>query len=162
MDEETDELLQRISDAAYWGPGGPGLGARADGPEFTHPDATLRLGMIMGEVLAAGKLPTPAPKDAIAPRKLAGADRIALLALSFPTLQKAPGVSPWNARAFEAWAVGPVPSSGAFHAARFVLHVWNSTARWSCGPFDLFKALQTWDEHHRAAFAEWALRPWQP
>lgn len=82
------------------------------------------------------------------------------LAQSFPSLKRAPGVAPFDPAKLEAWACGPVPSSGAAHAARFVLHVWNFRHSWKCGQFDLFAAINVWDEGHAKAFRAWAERPW--
>lgn len=84
------------------------------------------------------------------------------LARSFPTLGPALGVAPWSPEELEAWACGPIPGSGALHAARFVLTVWNSHAAWACGRFDALLALGAWDRQHRAAFLAWAAQPWWP
>jgi len=82
------------------------------------------------------------------------------LALSFPSLGRAWGVSPWNVDEFAEWAAGPAPSSGMRCTARFVLSVWNPYHEWACGPFDLTEALRCWDDDHRAAFIAWARAPW--
>ncbi len=87
---------------------------------------------------------------------------MAALARSFPTLLTAPGLSPWRPDELDRWACGPVPGSGALHAARFVLAVWNFHAEWDCGRFDAVRALGAWDADHRAAFVAWAARPWWP
>lgn len=84
------------------------------------------------------------------------------LARSFPTLTAAKGLEPWSPEELEAWACGPVPGSGALHAARFVLAVWNANASWECGGFEVVKALGAWDAAHRAAFLSWAAQPWWP
>lgn len=97
------------------------------------------------------------------PRRLAwnGArDDLTLLAESFPTLCRAPGVRPFDAEVLDTWASGPAPSSGAFHAARFVLAVFNNRAPWQCGRFDIVEAMWTWDAAHRQAFLGWARAPW--
>jgi hypothetical protein len=88
------------------------------------------------------------------------AEPIERLALSFPTLRGAGGVSPWNPRELDGWACGPVPGHGAKHAARFVLAVWNNDAEWQCGKFDVVEALPVWDDSHRAVFLAWCAQPW--
>ena len=89
-------------------------------------------------------------------------EHITLLARSFPTLaRQADGLAPWDADELDRWTCGPVPGSGALHAARFVLAVWRD-APWECGPFDVVSAMAAWDEHHRAAFLAWAAEPWWP
>jgi hypothetical protein len=82
------------------------------------------------------------------------------LALSFPTLHEAAGVCPWEAVRLDAWACGPAPGSGALHAARFVLAVWDNAAEWRCGRFDAVEALASWDAPHRGAFLTWVAKPW--
>ncbi|MCO5164808.1 MAG: hypothetical protein M9894_27765 [Planctomycetes bacterium] len=89
-------------------------------------------------------------------------DAMSALARSFPALHVASGLAPWRPEELEQWACGPVPGSGALHAARFVLSVWNSHADWECGRFDAVRALGAWDQAHRAAFLAWAARPWWP
>lgn len=83
------------------------------------------------------------------------AERMTALASRFPSLQRAPGVRPFDPERLDAWAAGPAPSSGAVHAARFVLSVFNARAEWSCGPFSCALAHGTWDREHREAFAAW-------
>lgn len=51
--------------------------------------------------------------------------RMTDLAVTFPTLRGANGVNPWDADELAQWLRGPVPGSGAKHAACFVLSVWN-------------------------------------
>lgn len=87
--------------------------------------------------------------------------RMTSLATSFPTLRNADGVYPFDARRLSRWCrTSPATTSASRHAARFVLAVWNATTKWSCGRFDAVDALATWDGEHRAAFLEWAKRPW--
>lgn len=88
------------------------------------------------------------------------AQRMLAIATSFPTLQGV--LRGWDPDVLDQWACGPVPGSGAFHAARFTLSVWNPEADWRCGRFDMHRALWAWDEHHRAAFAAWVQKPWWP
>lgn len=67
------------------------------------------------------------------------------LALTFPTLQGAPGVMPWNPDKLAAWAKGPA-SSGGRHAAAFVLGVYSRTLPATLGlPFEMHAAMETWD-----------------
>ncbi|MBX3468651.1 MAG: hypothetical protein KF878_17390 [Planctomycetes bacterium] len=87
-------------------------------------------------------------------------DDLSLLAESFPTLRRAPGVRPFDSEALDAWASGPAPSSGAFHAAAFVLNVFNCRAPWAVGRFDVVAAMSAWDAAHRQAFLAWARAPW--
>lgn len=87
-------------------------------------------------------------------------DRMLLLAASFPTLRGV--LERWDPQALDAFTCGPAPGSGAFHAARFVLSVFNAKAEWQCGRFDLHRALWSWDAEHRAAFMAWARAPWWP
>ena len=104
-------------------------------------------------------------------------ERMKRLCASFPTLRGAAGTAPWNADKFVIWACGPEPGSGAQHAARFVLTVWNSSTDWAevagelgvgaaaaadLGPFNVVKAIGTWDASHRAAFVAWAQLPFWP
>jgi hypothetical protein len=89
------------------------------------------------------------------------AECMVALARSFPTLaQQADGLDPFDPEKLDRWACGPVPSSGALHAARFVLGVFNPRARWQCGRFDALAAIGTWDQAHRAAFVSWVASPW--
>jgi hypothetical protein len=87
-------------------------------------------------------------------------NKMSALARSFPTLHAAQGVVPWQPEDLDRWASGPVPGSGALHAARFVLAVWNSRIEWECGRFDAVNALSAWDDAHRAAFRSWVAHPW--
>ena len=57
-------------------------------------------------------------------------------------------------------AEGKSAPSGAHHAARFILAVWNNDAEGTCDRFDVIEALAIWDEEHRAAFLAWAKNPW--
>jgi hypothetical protein len=83
-----------------------------------------------------------------------------MLADTFPSLERAPGVHPWDALKVEKWAVSGGPSHGELCAARFILAVWNQYDEWRCGPFDVMDALRVWDLPHRKAFLDWAADPW--
>lgn len=93
-----------------------------------------------------------------AAKKLTAEQRMGALCESFPALRNAPGVSPWRPSALEEWT--GVCSSGELHAVRFVLSVWNCTHAWSCGPFEVVRAMGVWDSGNRAAFQAWAEEPW--
>ncbi len=66
---------------------------------------------------------------------------ISELAQSFPSLQRGPGVRPFDALSLDAWAAGPGPSSGERITAQFILWVWDSQDQWACGAFELRGAL---------------------
>lgn len=89
-------------------------------------------------------------------------ERMTALAETFPELQGRPGVRPFDAGELDAWAARGEAGSGALHAARFVLSVWFPSHAWTSGPFDLQRALGSWDADHRAAFLVWASDPWNP
>lgn len=86
-----------------------------------------------------------------------------VLAQSFPTLRLVDGVEPWDADRFLAWLCGPV------------LGVWNSRTDWSevarelglegadkLSRFDLFEAMNVWDEEHSLACRRWIEAPFWP
>ena len=53
------------------------------------------------------------------------------LCRSFPSLaDQAQGIDPWNADRFLLWVVSTGANSGAMHAARFCLGVWNPGTDW--------------------------------
>jgi len=85
----------------------------------------------------------------------------AAFARRFHGLLNAPGVQPGqvNQHAFDEWATEQDPYDGVREAAQFVLHLWSSTHPWVCGPFVLRRAIECWDEEHRAVFATWARVP---
>jgi hypothetical protein len=87
-------------------------------------------------------------------------ERIEQLARSFPSLQDAPGVSPWDPAKLDDWAASPVPGTAARCAVQFVLSVWNLSQTWRCGPFHVVNTFTIWDEDHRSAFLAWATDPW--
>jgi hypothetical protein len=92
--------------------------------------------------------------------KIEPGNRLRLLAQEFPALWNAPGVRPWDALAFEAWAASGKLSHGELCCARFLLSVWDSNHKWKCGHFDVMDALRVWDQLHRKAFLDWAEDPW--
>ena len=100
--------------------------------------------------------------------------RIAQLAQTFPSLRGKPGVAPWDVLAFLKWAM--VASHGELLAAKFVLSVWNPSTDWgelaverkimkkggAFTRFDLFEAMNVWDDLHVRAMAAWMNRPFFP
>jgi hypothetical protein len=88
--------------------------------------------------------------------------RIQHLAKSFPCLQGAPGISPWQPIKLDDWAASGKPSHGEIVTAQFLLAVWNSGDEWKAGRFDLMEALAVCDLSHHRAFLHWAIDPWWP
>lgn len=99
------------------------------------------------------------------------------LCIGFPSLRDAPGTDPFDAETLLDWALGPVSTSGSWHAVLFCLQVWNSTTDWCAAaktwgllkknakrfaPFNFVRAFQTWDDEHRAAFMAYAELPFNP
>lgn len=80
------------------------------------------------------------------------------LAMRFPTLFDADGISPWNPQRLDAWAAEQADDPAAVAAAQFVLALWNRNCQWECGAFDLLTAFENWDLPHRLGFLEWASR----
>jgi hypothetical protein len=87
-------------------------------------------------------------------------DRIADLAETFPSLQDADGVRPWDADAFDRWAAEAALAPDTLATARFILDVWDPRCPWLAGKFDLMTALLIWDEEHHDVFLYWAQDPW--
>jgi hypothetical protein len=94
------------------------------------------------------------------------------LARLFPTMQDVPGTDPWNAEQLIAWMNTSAPTSGSWWAAMFLLGVWNPSTKWNkegikmrkgaTGKFDLFRAMQVWDQMHIDAAREWIANPFFP
>ena len=82
------------------------------------------------------------------------------LALSFPSLQTAEGVSPWEPYKLDAWAIEASIRPVAVCAAQFVLNLWDHRAKWRCGRFRLTQALAVWDANHRTVLIEQSDPPW--
>lgn len=61
-----------------------------------------------------------------------GKQRMVALCRLFPSLveEGCDGIEPFDAQLLVRWALVRGGSSGVLHAIRFVLHVWNSNARW--------------------------------
>lgn len=107
--------------------------------------------------------------------------RMTRLCWSFPTLVHADGVNPWDPERFLRWLLtSGAPGSGARHAAKFVLQVWNSSTDWGLwartspekdglgiegaelAPFNVVDALAVWDQDHADAFRTWVHLPFWP
>ena len=94
------------------------------------------------------------------------------LANLFPTMRGVPGTNPWNVEALIAWMNTGAPTTGSWHAAMFLLGVWNPHTKWNqeglkmrkgaSGKFDLFAAMQGWDQQHIDAAVEWIRNPFFP
>ena len=99
------------------------------------------------------------------------------LAQSFPSLQKAPGVEPWEPLTFLRWAASGVLSHGEVLAAKFVLSVWDPGQDWEkvardnkimsdpkarFARFDVFEAMNGWDQEHISAMLAWIDLPFFP
>lgn len=111
-----------------------------------------------------------------------GSKGMTRLARSFPSLQDASGIDPWNAMVFARWAIGPQMTAGSTHAARFVLQVWNPDTDWRkvavdegwcsarsakkerhpLAPFNAARAVAAWDHKHDVAFLAWCEAPFFP
>ncbi len=88
--------------------------ARVDARATVHTSAPRGIQEPMGRILAESK--------------------ISALAAQFPSLKTAPGVSPWDPDALNAWAATPAhPGDQARWAARFILNLWDPSRGWSAG-----------------------------
>lgn len=98
-------------------------------------------------------------------------ERMTALCRSFPLLEGADGVEPWDQLEFARWA--SMPRSGAVQqSAAFVLAVFNGgtpenggwwdSGVYSVGRFDPVKALNFWDAENRKAYLAWCQKPWWP
>ena len=94
------------------------------------------------------------------------------LAKLFPTMRGVPGTDPWNVEQLIGWLNTGAPTSGSWHAAMFLLGVWNPSTKWNqegvrmrkgaSGKFDLFAAFACWDNNHIQAMQEWIANPFWP
>jgi hypothetical protein len=94
------------------------------------------------------------------------------LANLFPTMRGVPGTDPWNVQQLLAWMNTGAPTTGSWHAAMFLLGVWNPHTKWNqeglrmrkgaSGKFDLFVAMHGWDQQHIDAAREWIANPFFP
>ena len=83
---------------------------------------------------------------------------IVMMAMAFPTLREAEGITPWNPNRLDIWAAEEADESGAIAAAQFLLSRWNPACQWECGRFDPLRAFAAWDSPHRLAFLDGASR----
>jgi hypothetical protein len=81
-----------------------------------------------------------------------------MMAMAFPTLREAEGVTPWNPNRLDIWAAEEADSPEAIAAAQFLLSQWNPGCQWECGRFNPQQAFRYWDSPHRLAYLEWASR----
>ncbi len=84
----------------------------------------------------------------------------AYLALSFPSLRRAPGIQPWDAEALDRWAAQPNRDPAARAAAQLALGFADSGRAWTCGRFDLWEALTIWDCDHGSPFVAFLQHCW--
>jgi hypothetical protein len=94
------------------------------------------------------------------------------LAKLFPTMRGVPGTDPWDVHQLIAWMNGGAPTTGSWHAAMFLLGVWNPHTKWNqegvkmrkgaTGKFELFPAMHGWDQQHIDAAMEWIRNPFFP
>jgi hypothetical protein len=75
-------------------------------------------------------------------------------AVRFPSLEKAPGIMPWNPNQLDIWACELGRDRQSLFAAQFILDRWNPRFDWECGKFDPKMALAFWDKVHRRAFLD--------
>ncbi len=96
-----------------------------------------------------------------------GIESMTRLACSFPSLRSAAGVEPWDPLALLRWSLPA--SHGEACAAKFVLSVWNSSTNNELiepdrkfSRFDLFEAMNVWDQEHINAALAWIELPFSP
>ncbi|HWL10136.1 MAG TPA: hypothetical protein VNQ76_17155 [Planctomicrobium sp.] len=80
------------------------------------------------------------------------------LAMRFPALYDADGISPWNPDRLDTWAAEETDEPAAVAATQFLLSSWNPSCQWQCGAFDAQRACTVWDPPHRLAYFDWASR----
>jgi hypothetical protein len=99
-------------------------------------------------------------------------EAMSVLAELFPTMRGVRGTKPWNVHELIAWMNTGAPTTGSWHAAMFLLGVWDPHTKWNqegvkmrkgaSGKFDLFVAMQGWDQQHIDAAMEWIQSPFFP
>lgn len=103
-------------------------------------------------------------------------EAMSVLAESFPSLARAPGVRPWDEDAFLAWLCSAGHSHGELLAGQFLLGVWNPSTDWvdyarevaklpypeHAAKFGLFEAMGIFDRKHVAALMAWIDAPFWP
>jgi hypothetical protein len=83
------------------------------------------------------------------------------LLLSFPSIQSAaksfpiPDEAYTDARGLHSWAQNADISMAATHVVNLVASVIDGTGFSGDARFDLFTALEVWDQQHRKAFENW-------
>lgn len=116
---------------------------------FTQADAR-RIGSALFAIASDDDGPAKPPVPAL------DGDRFITLARQFPTLRFADGLDgEFYPTKLDEWACNGSLSTAARHAARFVLHVYDSRRAWKSGVFNVSDARGAWDSIHRAAFANW-------
>jgi len=78
------------------------------------------------------------------------------VAKTFPSLRKAPGISPFNPFVLDEWTNGPTASKSAYQSVSFLLdHYLRSQvtrARCQTADFNVFEAMREWSDEDRDAF----------
>lgn len=109
-------------------------------------------------------------------------ERMTRLARTFPILEGAIGVEPWDALALMRWGLSGAMTGGSKHVVRFLLQVWNPSTDWRAlavergicsaaevedpdhplAPFHVVEAIAAWDFAHTDAFRAWCEAPFNP
>lgn len=95
--------------------------------------------------------------DTVHPKDLV---RMTTLARSFPSLEGAEGIDPWNPPLFMDWATREETDDKVVNAAGFLLSVWEGRDHdllW-----DLQDSLRNWSPKDREVFIAWCREPWWP
>ncbi len=99
---------------------------------------------------------------------MAELDRYLALVRSFPVMRFAPARAVSGRgidfHELEAWAMAEDVDGreGILVTVQFLLNLWSASHPWACGKFDLFAALNVWDDDQLAAWQAWAAKPWRP
>lgn len=83
-----------------------------------------------------------------------------VLAQSFPSLEGAEGIDPWDPDVFSDWATRDDTDDEVLWASAFLLSVWegqDDEVLW-----DLQGALRDWGPGDHEAFLAWCREPWWP
>lgn len=97
-------------------------------------------------------------------------EKMKTLAESFPAFRDV-FKDGWSVERLSQWWKSGAPTGGSRHAAMFLLQVWNCTttaAEWrkygfpGMEPFNVVRALGTWDNFYRAVFLRWCAEPFFP
>lgn len=100
---------------------------------------------------------------------------MSVLGRSFPSMEGAPGLAPFDAHVLLAWLCEGRACAAACEVSRFLLGVWNSLVDWEAAAkedrlphpelaqhFNLFSAATCWDREHLAALIRWMDAPFWP